>query len=163
MRKVVLIYFILFVLAPLVRADEKTGEEIRRQVISSGSNKEDSSANYKLSGTVAQTVIGSGNSANHTLGHGFWQSFGIAPCDCQPGNVNADSVINIFDITYLIGHLYIDGPPPIPYELCSGDPNNDCTCNIFDITYLIGFLYISGPPPGSCEEWISVCGPFLDK
>ena len=109
---------------------------------------------------MAQMVIGSGNSANHNVGHGYWQS---APCDCQPGNVNADSVINIFDITYMISFLYIDGPQPTPYELCSGDPNKDCTCNIFDIAYLISFLYIDGPPPCNCEEWLTTCGSFLAK
>jgi len=84
-------------------------------------------------------------------------------CDCEPGNVNADETINIFDITYIISFLYIEGPAPIPYELCNGDPNKDCTCNIFDITYLISFLYLTGPPPCTCEEWIDVCGSPLMK
>jgi len=83
------------------------------------------------------------------------------PCDCRPGNTNDDATINLFDITHIISYLYLDGPPPIPYELCSGDPNADCTCDIFDITYLIDYLYLSGPPPATCVEWRDACGELL--
>jgi len=85
------------------------------------------------------------------------------PCDCEPGNVNGDETINIFDITYTISYLYLEGPRPMPYELCSGDPNCDCICNIFDITYLISNLYLEGDPTCTCEEWLAVCGPPLRK
>ena len=84
-------------------------------------------------------------------------------CDCEPGNTNGDGTINIFDITYTIAYLYLDGPAPTPYELCNGDPNGDCVCNIFDITYIITYLYIDGPPPRTCEEWLSACGSPLRK
>jgi len=83
------------------------------------------------------------------------------PCDCRPGNTNGDATINLFDITRIISYLYLDGPPPIPYELCSGDPNKDCTCDIFDITYLIEYLYLSGPPPATCVDWRDMCGELL--
>jgi len=82
-------------------------------------------------------------------------------CDCEPGNANGDETLNIFDITYIISYLYLDGPAPIPYELCSGDPNSDCVCNIFDITYIISNLYLDGPPPCTCEDWLTACGPPL--
>jgi len=32
---------------------------------------------------------------------------------CLPGNANDDCTINIFDITYLIKYLYLEGPSPI--------------------------------------------------
>jgi len=83
------------------------------------------------------------------------------PCpsnECEPGNTNGNTDINIFDITYIISYLYRSGPVPVPYRLCNGDPNKDCTCNIFDITYLISFLYLEGPPPCTCEEWTGECG-----
>jgi len=82
-------------------------------------------------------------------------------CDCEPGNVNGDETINIFDITYIISYLYLEGLAPTPYELCSGDPNCDCICNIFDITYLITNLYLEGDPTCTCEEWLTACGPPL--
>jgi len=84
-------------------------------------------------------------------------------CDCEPGSVNLDGTINIFDITYLISYLYLDGPAPQPYELCSGDMNGDCIVNIFDITGLIAYLYLDGSRPRTCEEWVTDCGLPLRK
>lgn len=75
--------------------------------------------------------------------------------DC--GDVNNDSTINIFDITYLISYLYLEGPEPYcgtSFVSTCGDVNNDSAINIFDITYLIGYLYLSGPP--------SDCGTVTD-
>jgi plastocyanin len=84
-------------------------------------------------------------------------------CDCEPGNSNGDETLNIFDITYTISFLYLDGPEPTPYTTCSADPNMDCTINIFDITYIISSLYLGGPQPASCEDWVSSCGSPLSK
>jgi agmatine/peptidylarginine deiminase len=61
------------------------------------------------------------------------------------GDVNADDVINIFDVTSLIGYLYHDGVEP--YPLFSADINNDTLVNIFDITGLISYLYQGGDEP----------------
>jgi len=61
------------------------------------------------------------------------------------GDVNNDGIVNIFDATYLISYLYMEGPPPDP--LASSNVNNDDDINIFDVTYLISFLYNSGPEP----------------
>ncbi len=61
------------------------------------------------------------------------------------GDANKDGTVNIFDITYLISYLYIDGPPPDPIQ--SGDVNDDGVINIFDVTYLITYLYLEGPEP----------------
>lgn len=61
------------------------------------------------------------------------------------GDVNQDDLTNIFDITFLISYLYMDGPSPNLVE--AADVNNDGTVNIFDITYLITFLYLEGPEP----------------
>ena len=61
------------------------------------------------------------------------------------GDVNADLLINIFDITHIIAFLYQDGPPPQPME--SGDVNNSGEINIFDVTTLINYLYMGGSEP----------------
>lgn len=63
--------------------------------------------------------------------------------DC--GNTNGTGIINLLDVTYLIQHLYRDGPEPLPLE--AGDSNGDGTINLLDITYLIFFLYKGGPEP----------------
>jgi hypothetical protein len=60
------------------------------------------------------------------------------------GEVNGDGLINIFDITFLITYLYLEGPAPNFY---AADVNADGEINIFDITYLITYLYLDGPPP----------------
>ncbi len=61
------------------------------------------------------------------------------------GDVNVDGDVNIFDVTALIGFLYLDGTEPNPTE--SADVNGDGALNIFDVTYLITYLYIEGPAP----------------
>jgi hypothetical protein len=61
------------------------------------------------------------------------------------GDANGDETVNIFDVTSLISHLYLEGTPPDPLE--SADVNSDSSVNIFDITSLISFLYLGGPEP----------------
>jgi len=126
----------------------------------------DGSGNAYITGYTKSSDFPTENPYDSTYNSGF-DVFVTKLCevcdDCEPGNVNGDGTINIFDITYIISYLYMSGPAPIPYEICDGDPNCDCVCNIFDITYLITFLYMTGPPPCTCEEWLTACGPPLRK
>lgn len=62
-----------------------------------------------------------------------------APC----GDINADDLINVFDVTYLINYLYKGGEEPNYPDAV--DVNNDGNINIFDIVYLITYLYRGGP------------------
>jgi len=61
------------------------------------------------------------------------------------GDANRDSTLNIFDITFIISYLYLNGEAPWPEH--AADANCDLTVNIFDITYLISFLYLEGDAP----------------
>jgi len=70
-------------------------------------------------------------------------------CEYVCGDANGDTIINIFDVTFLISYLYMEGPAPDPIE--AGDANGDGTINIFDVTYLIAYLYMEGPEP-ICPE-----------
>jgi len=64
------------------------------------------------------------------------------------GDVNADGVVNLMDMTYLIDYLYRNGAELKPC-LEVGDVNSSGSVNIQDVTYLVGYLYRSGPAP-SC-------------
>jgi len=64
------------------------------------------------------------------------------------GDLNDDEAINLIDITFLVEHLYGDGPAPEPME--SADVNSTGTVDILDISYLIGYLYKEGPAP-NCQ------------
>lgn len=61
------------------------------------------------------------------------------------GDASNDGIVNILDATFLISHLYKDGPPPTIPAAC--DVNGDGNINLLDITYLIAFLYKDGPEP----------------
>lgn len=62
------------------------------------------------------------------------------------GDANADGIIDLADVVYLINYLYKDGPTPVPVE--AGDANCDGITDLADIVYLINYLYKGGPAPG---------------
>lgn len=61
------------------------------------------------------------------------------------GDANADGIINIGDVVYLVTYLFQNGPPPCPME--AGDANGDGLVNIGDVVYLVTYLFGGGPPP----------------
>ena len=65
------------------------------------------------------------------------------------GDANADLAINIFDVTYIITYLYLEGPPPLPPE--SADIDNSGEINKF-----IQLLW-----PGFDPAWFS--DPIMAK
>ncbi len=66
------------------------------------------------------------------------------------GDANRDETVNIFDITFIISNLYLEGPAPWPVN--AADANCDLVVNIFDITYLITYLYLGGEEPCYLQE-----------
>jgi hypothetical protein len=68
----------------------------------------------------------------------------VESCASKPhGDVNADGVVDVSDVFYLINSILAGGPAP----LCSGDVNGDGLTNASDIFYLINYLFAGGPPP----------------
>jgi len=61
------------------------------------------------------------------------------------GDANRDKTLNIFDITFIISYLYLNGTAPWPEH--AADVNCDLVVNIFDITGLISYLYLDGEAP----------------
>ncbi len=84
-------------------------------------------------------------------------SINIITCTVM-GDANGDFILNLFDVTYLITYLYLNGPAPRPAG--NADANCDCIINIYDITCLISYLYQVGWPcePCTCEQWETNCG-----
>ncbi len=62
------------------------------------------------------------------------------------GDVNADGVIDIGDVIYLINYLFLGTSAPEP--LAAGDVNCDGIVDIGDVIYLINYLFTGTAPPG---------------
>lgn len=63
----------------------------------------------------------------------------------QRGDVDADHVINVVDVVFLLNYIFIDGPAPDPP--CLGDVDQDGDEDSDDVLYLISYLFLGGPPP----------------
>jgi len=60
------------------------------------------------------------------------------------GDANADGIVTLGDLVYILNYLFRDGPIPDPPS--AGDPNGDCTITVGDVVYLLNYLYRMGPP-----------------
>jgi len=116
-----------------------------------------SSTSYGSSITVGQTSTGAGESESYKSSTGYYE-ISASPCDCESGEADGISPINILDVVYLINFKYKSGPAPSPYALCNGDADCDCAVNILDVVYIINFKYKSGPAPCDCATWTGICG-----
>ncbi|MGB7061293.1 MAG: lectin like domain-containing protein [Candidatus Zixiibacteriota bacterium] len=79
--------------------------------------------------------------------------FGAFVYDCSYyvcGDVNADGIVDVGDVVYLVSYLYKSGPPPEcePINEC-GDVNLDDIVDVGDVLYLVNYLYRNGPSPGN--------------
>jgi len=63
------------------------------------------------------------------------------------GDVNANVIVNITDVVYLIQYIYGSGPAPNP--LTSGDVNCNEVVNLADVVYLVQYIFVGGPEPCS--------------
>lgn len=126
-------------------SNQKSGEDIDWQVLSSGGDT-GTSTNFQLSGTVGQTAVDEGSSTNFDLRHGYWQDFESGGVICVAGDANGSGSVDIDDVVYLIGYIFSGGPPPTP-ALCCGDANNSGGVDIDDVVYLIGYIFSGGPAP----------------
>ena len=61
------------------------------------------------------------------------------------GDADANGLVSIMDVTYVINYIYRGGPSPMP--LGAGDANADGNVNIMDVSRIIDYLYRGGPAP----------------
>jgi subtilisin family serine protease len=59
------------------------------------------------------------------------------------GDANADGVVTVGDVVYLVNYLYRLGLPPDPPS--AGDVNRDCVVTVGDVIYMMNYLYRTGP------------------
>jgi hypothetical protein len=72
----------------------------------------------------------------------------ISPWDYR-GDANADGIVNIGDVVYLVSFLYKGGPAPVP--MSEGDVNCDGIVDVGDVVFLVNYLYRKGPVPRCCD------------
>ena len=60
--------------------------------------------------------------------------------NCQSGDLNNDSIINVLDIISLI-NIIVGIVDPNEFDICAGDFNGDLILNIQDIIYLVSYCY----------------------
>ncbi len=162
MRIIIYLFVATFVLTgALVATDfdsSRTGEQINWQVISSGGT-EGTSTNYRVSGTVGQTAVGSGSSASYGLGHGYWQPFGgVSSCCVLRADINHDGAgPDISDLVCMVSYMFSAGPPPPCEEppgsgyFAEADINGDMMGpDIADLVYLVSYMFSGGPAPVEC-------------
>ncbi len=61
------------------------------------------------------------------------------------GDANADAIIDLGDVVYILNYLFKGGPEPCPME--AGDANCDGLVDLGDVVYLLNYLFKGGPPP----------------
>ncbi len=60
------------------------------------------------------------------------------------GDMNADGMVNVSDVTFFVAFLFSDGPSPVDSNLADVDSSG--RMDISDLTVLISYLFRSGPP-----------------
>jgi hypothetical protein len=71
--------------------------------------------------------------------------------DYYAGDANGSGNVNGLDVTYMVGYLKGNFPPPDP--ILAGDANGDCMTNGLDVVYLVAYFKGLGPEPhyGNCH------------
>ena len=127
--------------------DIQAGEQIRWQVISSGGSMNGASTNYRMSGTIGQTAVGVGTSANYKINQGFWQDFsaGSEPSCCvgETGDVNSDGNRTLTDLTQLVNYLFVTFVAPACPTAANTNGDAACAITLTDLTRLVNRLFVT--------------------
>ena len=134
--------------------DNETGIYARTTIAGSDQNIELSFGSYTIGSDTVSFVAKQMNPAlpaTTTLrcidmvGNVIEFSIAFPPYLC--GDANADAIVDISDVVYLIAYIFSGGSAPSP--LLAGDANCDQTVDISDVVYLIAYIFSGGLAP--CE------------
>jgi hypothetical protein len=120
----------------------KQGYQLVTDVLD-GFGGESESDNYRIpvNSGGQPSAIGISESDNKVVEAGYVHASFV-----MRGDPNADRLINIADVVYVVNYLFISGLDPCPME--AGDATCDGSVNIADAVYLVNYLFIGGDPPG---------------
>lgn len=99
------------------------------------------SANYGISMTIGETVVGRSSAGGKNLSLGFQSVVAQSMADC--GDINGSGGINIADVVYLVNYIFAGGPSPL--DISIGDVNCSGSTNIADVVYLVNYIFANGP------------------
>jgi hypothetical protein len=119
----------------------KQGYQIVTDVLDSfGGESESDNYRIPVNSGGQPAAIGLSESANWGMQAGYVLAIRVIR-----GDVNADGIINVGDVVYLVNYLYKGGSEPCPVE--AGDVTSDGIVNVGDVVYLVNYLYKGGDPP----------------
>lgn len=118
--------------------------------INGGGATEVKAAGHTMSVTIGQGTAGTTSAGSHVAGLGFWYGSSTQGCSCpSQGDINADHLLDIFDVILTIG-IAFSGEPDLKDSGCPitrGDVNNNRAMDVFDVLYLIDAVFSGGPYP----------------
>lgn len=128
----------------------RAGEQINWQVISNGGTSAVSSG-YSLQGTIFQTAVGIGSSADYNAGHGYWiPMFNGKCCIGMTGDINYDkSGPDITDLVFLVTYMF-SGGATLPCMEEADINGSGSGPDISDLVYLVTYMFSGGPTPAQC-------------
>ncbi|MCB2229652.1 hypothetical protein KQH82_02980 [bacterium] len=131
----------------------KAGEQVNWKVLGAGGGSI-SSTNYRVSGTLGQTVIGLTESTNYKVRQGYWSAFarGEICCVGSTGDVNDDGSIDLSDLLWLVNYSFLGGPAPSCLATANVNGSLDCEVNLSDLLWLVNYSFLGGPAPAECLE-----------
>ena len=105
-----------------------------------GGESESDTYGMPVSSGGQPSPIGLSESANYGVEAGF-----VYASHVNRGDLNADGIVNVGDVVYIVNYLYRSGDEPCPVE--AGDVTCDGIVNVGDVVFLVNYLYRGGDPP----------------
>lgn len=135
---------------PTVASSPQQNYEIPWSSLNGGGGLNQSSANYKMKGSVGQSGIGAAAGTNYEVGLGYW--YGTKSCLAKPGDANASNTYTLGDAIAIVNYIFNKpgcSPQPtcwLSNLLCRGDWNRDGMVQLSDA--IRGVNYIFDKPNG---------------